>query len=285
MKYALVEKHGDKLSVSKACELLEARRQGFYEWQRRRVSQRSQRDRALIPKIANIFYESNRIYGARKICALLKREDLVAGRKRVRQLMRREGMIPVTFRKRLNTTDSKHDMGVFPNLLQQDFKVALPNNAWVSDFTYISTDEGWLYLCSVIDLFSRRVVGWAVSACIDRLLAIRAFQNAVGNRRPERGFIFHTDRGSQCASSDFRSAVVAAGGVQSMSRSSCPHDNACAESFFKALKVECLDRSRFETRNAAEIAISTYLLFYNRTRVHQSLDYLAPAHFEGLFSA
>lgn len=242
-------------------------------------------DSLLTVKIKNIFYESNRIYGARKVRALLRRMGFHVSRKRVRRLMRLEGLVPVTFRKRVNTTDSKHAMEVFPNLLKQDFRVALPNKAWVSDFTYIPTGEGWLYLCSIIDLFSRSVVGYAMSETIDRHLALAALDNAVKNRAPARGFIFHSDRGSQYASSDFRNAVSGYGGIQSMSQAGVPYDNACAETFFKTIKVECLHRLHFHTRAEAKSAVMRYILFYNRSRIHQSLAYLAPVEFEKAFSA
>jgi transposase InsO family protein len=281
----MVEKHGGALSVRKACDLVDARRQGYYEWKQRRDGKRERQDRVLTVKIKNVFYESNRIYGARKIRALLVPMGWRVSRKRIRRLMLSEGLIPVTLRKRVNTTDSKHDMGIFPNLLKQDFRVALPNKAWVSDFTYIPTDEGWLYLCSVIDLFNRGVVSWAVSSTIDRKLAIEAFENAVKNRKPGCGLIFHTDRGCQYASGDFRNAVASIEGIQSMSRSGTPYDNACAETFFKTIKLECLNRKHFETRKAAESAVMMYILFYNRVRIHQSMEYLTPAAFEEVYSA
>ncbi|MEN6470147.1 MAG: IS3 family transposase [Clostridiaceae bacterium] len=180
---------------------------------------------------------------------MLQRENIRTSRKRVRRLMRAEGLTPVTHRRRINTTDSKHDLAVFPNLLQQNFTVKAMNYAWVSDFTYIPTGEGWLYLCSVLDLYSRRVVGWAISKTIDRHLAISALENAIVNRKPRNEFIFHSDRGSQYASSDFRMAVAAHGGIQSMSACGCPYDNACAESFFKSLKVECVHHHHFASRH------------------------------------
>lgn len=281
----MIDKHVGSLSISKACELVDVRRQGYYEWRERRDGKRERQDRALTVKIKNIFYESDRIYGARKIRALLSLMGWFVSRKRVRRLMLIEGLVPVTLRRRVNTTDSKHDMGVFPNLLKQDFRVALPNKTWVSDFTYIPTDEGWLYLCSIIDLFNRGVVGWAVSGTIDRRLAITALENAVRNRKPGQGLVFHTDRGCQYASGDFRNAVAAIGGIQSMSRSGTPYDNACAETFFKTIKVECLNRMHFETRKAAEDAVMIYILFYNRKRIHQSLEYLTPVAFEEAYSA
>lgn len=281
----MIDKHVGKLSVRRACALVNVRRQGYYEWRNRLDGKRERQDRALTGKIKDVFYESNRIYGARKIRAILRTAGWKVSRKRVRRLMLIAGLVPVTFRRRVSTTDSKHSLGVFPNLLRQDFRVALPNKTWVSDFTYIPTDEGWLYLCGIIDLFSKRVVGWAVSQTIDRHLAITALENAVRNRKPERGMVFHSDRGCQYASSDFRNAVANIGGIQSMSRSGTPYDNACAETFFKTIKVECLDRQHFGTRKAAEDAVMIYILFYNRRRIHQSLGYLTPIDFEDMFAA
>jgi putative transposase len=192
------------------------------------------------------------------------------------------GLVPVTRRRIINTTDSKHDLAVFPNLLKQNFTADRINRIWVSDFTYIPTDEGWLYLCSILDICSRRVVGWAVSNTIDRHLAILALKRAIENRKPEPEFIFHTDRGCQYASSDFRNAVTSAGGIQSMSAKGNPYDNACAESFFKSLKVESISRQHFVTRELAEQAIARYMLFYNRRRIHAALDYVSPADYEDM---
>jgi len=259
---------------------LGVRRQGYYEWRKKDEKPREKQTKELKTEINNIFFESDRIYGARKILAKLKTKGIKTSRKRIRKLMREDGLVPVTYRRRINTTDSNHDLAVAPNLLKQQFDTTKKNIAWVSDFTYISTDEGWLYLCSVIDLYSRRVVGWAVSKSIDRHLAISALKAAVFNRSPMKGFIFHSDRGSQYASGDFRSALDEFGGIQSMSAKGNPYDNAPAESFFKSIKVECLSRRRFATREQATSAVAKYLLFYNRERIHQSLGYLSPVQFE-----
>ena len=256
------------------------RGQGYYEWRKRQDSIRTRQNRALTVKIKDIFYESNRIYGARKIRVLLRNQGFCVSRKRIRRLMTIAGLTPVTYRKRINTTDSKHNLAVFENLLKQNFHTMEPNKAWVSDFTYIRTDEGWLYLCTVIDLYHRGVVGWAVSSIIDRSLAISAFEQAVENRHPSPGFVFHSDRGCQYASSAFRKTVTRVGAIQSMSRKGTPYDNACAESFFKSIKVECLNRQHFGSRKAAEKAVMLYMLFYNRVRIHQSLGFLCPAQFE-----
>jgi putative transposase len=239
-------------------------------------------DRELTDRIKNIFFESDRIYGARKIGKELRKAGIETSRKRVRRLMDESGLVPVTRRRIVNTTDSKYDLAVFPNLLQQNFNANRINRVWVSDFTYIPTDEGWHYLCSVMDLCSRRIVGWAMSKNIDRHLAIAALNSSLYNRKPEPEFILHTDRGCQYASSDFRNAVAAANGIQSMSAKGNPYDNACAETFFKSLKVECIGRHRFATRQQAEQAVARYMLFYNRKRIHASLGYVAPADFEDM---
>jgi putative transposase len=279
VKYAVIGEKAGKISVTQACRLLNARRQGFYEWMRRHDTPRAQQDRLLTNQIKNIFYESKRIYGARKIQALLRKNWKVS-RKRIRRLMLCAGLVPNTYRRHVNTTDSRTTQMIFPNLLKQNFHVESLNRVWVSDMTYIPTDEGWLYLCSMLDLCSRRVVGWAVSKTIDRHLAISALNNAVKNRCPDKGLILHTDRGCQYASGDFRKAVADMGGIQSMSRAGNPYDNACAETFFKSLKMECLSYMHFDTRYKALRAVEEYLLFYNRVRIHATLGYLSPVDFE-----
>ena len=281
----MIEKAAGKLSVNRACKLMKVRRQGYYEYQERKGSPREVRDRMLTARIKDIFYESNRIYGARKIQEELRKGGDWISRKRIRRLMCIEGLVPVSWRRSVRTTVSDPKASPFPNLLKQDFRVALPNQTWVSDFTYVPTDEGWLYLCSFVDLFSRRVVGWETSDAIDRHLAIAAFHNAVENRHPGKHLVIHTDRGCQYTSWDFRREVAAIGGIQSMSRPGTPYDNACAETFFKTVKTEWMERFHFRTRQEARDAIAKYILFYNRVRIHQSLGYLTPVEFEKTFAA
>lgn len=281
MKYAWIDKHAvPGLSVRAMCRLLGVRRQGYYEHHKQVETQRQYRERMLTQHVKNVFYENRRIYGARRIVAELSRQGIHTDRKQVRRVMQQEGLVPVTCRRRVNTTNSNHQLAVFPNLLKSGISLEGINQVWVSDMTYIRTDEGWLYLCTVLDLFSRRVAGYAVSNRIDRHLAIAAFQNAQKNRRPGKGVIFHSDRGCQYASSDFRITVGNAGGIQSMSAPGNPYDNACAESFFKTLKVEWLEHRHFETRRQAAGAISEYLLYYNRKRLHSSIGYQSPVDYE-----
>lgn len=281
--YAMIEEHAGKLSVSKACELLGVRRQGVYERRHNDSSKREKMDQILQVKIQNIFFENHRIYGARKIRFLLRDSGISVSRRRVRRLMEKAGLVPVAYRRYRSTTNSRHGYPVFPNLLSGDFTASAANRVWVTDMTFIPTDEGWLYLCTILDIYSRRVVGWAVSSRIDRKLAIQALEQAVTQRNPQRGWILHSDRGSPYASDDFRRAVTNAQGLQSMSRSGNPYDNACAESFFHSLKGECLDSKLFQTREQASIAVADYLLFYNRIRIHASLGYRSPVDFEAQF--
>jgi len=199
--------------------------------------------------------------------------------------MREEGLVPLTYRRHVVTTDSRCSLNIYPDLLKQNFHVFAANKVWVSDITYVRTDERWLYLCSVIDLFARRPVGWAVSNHIDRHLAIAAFNKAIKNRSPKAGLIFHSDRGCQYASGDFRRAALAVGSLQSMSRPGCPYDNACAETFFKSIKMECLDNQHFSARSQAEAEIVRYMLFYTHKRIHETLGYLSPAEYERCYPA
>ncbi len=186
-------------------------------------------------------------------------------------------------RKRVMTTDSKHNLLIADNLLARNFNPKQPNKAWVLDTTYIATREGWLYLTTVMDLYSRRIVGRAVGDKIDAELAVTALRCALRSRKPAPGLIVHSDRGSQFASHAFRQALSQAKAQQSMSRKGDCWDNACAESFFHTIKTERLDSERiYPSRQAAKADITTYILYYNRTRLHSSLDYLSPCDFENL---
>ena len=188
--------------------------------------------------------------------------------------------------RRVVTTDSDHDQPIAPNLLQQDFSASAPNTRWVTDITYIHTQEGWLYLAAIMDLFSRRIVGWAMEATMDRSLVLKALAMAVGKRQPVPGLIHHSDRGSQYASQEYRLALAQDGMIPSMSRRACCYDNAAMESFWHSLKVELIHRHTYQTREEAKQAIFDCIeVFYNRTRQHSTIGYLSPVAFELQHSA
>lgn len=257
------------------------RRGGFYAHQARHHCSRRVYDRVLQTQIQNVFYESRCVYGARKIRALLSGRGYRCSRRRVRRLMESAGLVSVVSRRYRATTNSKHKLPVAKNLLSQRFTVEEPNRIWVSDITYIPTREGWLYLCVVLDLYARRVVSWSVSDRIDRHLATDALRKALESRKPLPGLIVHTDRGSVYCSRDFQNMLHEARALSSMSAPGTPYDNACAESFFRSLKVECIHLSSFATRSTATDRVRWYIeLFYNRVRPHASLGYLAPCQVE-----
>jgi transposase InsO family protein len=205
----------------------------------------------------------------------------VSAKKRVERLMRREGIVARKKRRFRRTTDSNHAHPIAPNVLERNFHVELPNTAWATDVTYVWTHEGWLYLAAILDLFSRRVVGWGASANNDRALAISALDRAIAARRPEPGLVHHSDRGSVYASIDYGDALSTLGALKSMSRKGDCWDNAVAESFFATIKGEMIDHEDYATRTAAIEAIADYIDgFYNPRRRHSAIDYMGPIEFE-----
>jgi putative transposase len=220
-------------------------------------------------------------YGSPRVHAELRARGLCVGKKRVERLMREQGLEARRKRRFRRTTDSNHTLPIAPNVLARQFETNAPNEAWVTDVTYIPTGEGWLYLAAILDLFSRRVVGFAMSEQNDRALALEALQRALRARRPAAGLLHHSDRGSPYASEGYRSALREGGIVPSMSRTGDCWDNAVAESFFATLKAELVDAMRYPTRDAAMASIGDYLKrFYNHARRHSHLGYLSPVEFE-----
>jgi transposase InsO family protein len=246
------------------------------------VAQRTRQDETLAAVVAAIYAENHGRYGSPRVqMELLRARGQRSGRKRIARLMRVQGLRARPRRRYRTTTDSRHGLPVAPNLLARRFAVAKPNTAWVTDMTYIWTPQGWLYLAVIIDLFSRRVVGWAMSERIDRKLALDALRMALAQRRPPPGLIHHSDRGSQYASDDYQQLLAAHGIRGSMSRRGDCWDNAVAESFFASLKLELVYQVQWPSRAAARTALFEYLeLFYNRRRRHSSLGYLSPAEYE-----
>lgn len=269
------------------CQVLGVSRSGFYAWARRAESARARADRELVDAIRDIHHKSRRTYGSPRIHAELRRRGKKCGRKRVARLMRENGIRAKTQRRfRVRTTDSNHSLPVAPNLIERDFTADAPDHLWVSDITYIPTGEGWLYLASIVDVFSRRVVGWAMEAHMRTSLVLAALQMALGNRQPGQGLVHHSDRGSQYASKVHREILAAHGIACSMSRAGDCYDNALKESFFHTLKVESVHGEDFATRADARAALFEYLeVFYNRQRLHSALGYMTPEEFEAAYHA
>ena len=281
MKFALIQAEKAHFPVAFMCRQLGVSRAGYYAWGKRPESRRAQEERALSVQVAAVHQESRRTYGAPRVQHELRRRGVRVAKKRVARLMRSQGLVARARRRYVCTTHSQHAQPVAPNVLQRDFSPPAPNATWATDITYVPTHEGWLYLAVVLDLFSRRVVGWASSDRIDRHLVLRALDMALAARRPPRGLVHHSDRGCQYACADYQAALRARGLVPSMSRKGNCWDNACVESFFSSLKTECVHRVRFATRNEARLALFDYLeVFYNRARLHSRLGYVSPAQYE-----
>ena len=263
------------------CRILKVSRSGFYAWRVRPESHRAKTDRELTGLIRRIHIDSDGVYGAAKITAELKEEGYQCGRHKVARLMRKAGLkgCPKLTFKVTTQRDPSHP--VADNLLEQDFTAAAPNQRWASDITYISTHQGWLFLAVVMDLYSRRIVGWSMHRWINRHLVIDALNMAIGQRRPEGKLIHHSDRGSQYTSDDFRDELDKHNIQCSMSARGNCYDNAVVESFFGLMKRERVNRTRYLTRDDAKADIFDYIeRFYNRKRRHGYLGNISPAAFE-----
>lgn len=281
MRYGFIRDHSQEFHVENACRVLKVSVSGYYAWLGRGPSERETEDARLIDRIRDIYESSDGVYGVRRIHRQLVSDGERCSRNRVARLMRECGLVARRRRKFRVTTDSKHNLPVAQNLLCREFFSSGPNQAWVSDITYVWTTEGWLYLAVVIDLHSRMVVGWSMKERLDRSLVLDALSMATGRRNPAPGLIHHSDRGSQYASYDYRNALDSHGMVCSMSRKGDCWDNAVAESFFGSLKTELVHQRRYRTRDEARRDIFEYIeVFYNRVRLHSSLGYLSPARFE-----
>jgi putative transposase len=274
-------------SVVKLCRHLGVSRAGYYEWKRRQPSRREIEDRRLLVQVEAIHRRKKRRYGSPRMHRELLARGEKVGRARVARLMRENGIRAQRKRPfRMMTTDSNHGLAIAPNLVERDFTAAAPDEVWVGDITYIKTEEGWLFLAVLLDLFSRRIVGYACSATITSTIAERALRNAIKSRRPSPGLIHHTDRGIQYASASYQQLLTENGFVASMSRKGNCLDNAVAESFFSTLKAELVASTTFATRASAARAVRDYIAnFYNDERLHSTLGYLSPKRFEELAAA
>jgi putative transposase len=267
------------------CRCLGVSRSGYYAWLARPEARRTIENREIVSRIRRAHEESQGRYGSPRIHKELAASGTHVGRHRVARLMRSAGVRGRKKRGYVRTTDSEHRYPVAGNLLARQFRPGAPNQVWAGDITYLATAEGWLYLAVVLDLYSRRVIGWAMSSRIDRHLALAALDMAKANR-PTTGVLHHSDRGRQYASDDYRASLVHAGMMCSMSRTGDCWDNAVVESFFATLKVELVDDAVFPSRAAARAAVFEYIeSFYNRRRRHSALGYLAPVEYEAKAAA
>ena len=281
MRFAFIATEKAHYPVALLCRTMQVSRSGFYAWKNRPQAARTLRDQSLGLEIAAIFAESHQRYGSPRVHAQLRAAGQRTARKRVARLMRVAGLRARERRRFRCTTDSNHGMAIRENLLARRFTVNAPNTSWATDITYLWTPEGWLYLAVMLDLFSRRVVGWSLSERLERRLALDALQMALQDRRPPQGLLHHSDRGSQYASHEYQALLAAHGIVSSMSRRANCWDNAVAESFFASLKMELVYRTRWHTKDEARSALFEYIeVFYNRRRRHSALGYLSPAEFE-----
>ena len=281
MKYVFMRAHHDQIKVSRMCRALEASRSGYYSWRRGKESKRSEENRAVLVEIQKVHEENREAYGAVKTWRELKAQGIECGRHRVARLRHQAGIEARRKRRFRITTQSRAGMIAAQNKLNRCFEVGAVDRAWVGDITFIATGSGWLYLAVLLDLYSRRVVGWAMSERIDQQLVLDALNMALGECQPKPGLIHHTDQGRQYSSTAYVEMLKRHGLVQSMSRRGNCYDNAVAESFFSSLKNELVNHCSFKTREQARTAVFEYIeVFYNRQRRHQSLDYVSPVDYE-----
>jgi len=289
VKYACIARHRGEFPVRLMCRVLGVSSSGFYAAQQRPPSARARRDEELRPHIHGAFARSRRRYGAPRIHVDLQEADERVGRKRVARLMREDGLVARSRRRWVQTTDSAHAGPIAPNRLDRQFavdQVAGPDQVWVSDLTYVPTRAGWLFLAVILDLATRRVVGWAMGATLEATLPLAALQMALTTRRPGAGLLHHSDRGSQYASTDYQALLTAHGLVASMSRKGNCWDNAVAESFFATLELELIQGADWVTRDEARREIFEFIeVWYNRQRRHSSLGYRSPAQYEAALAS
>jgi len=281
VKYAMIRSHEEQFRVRLMCRVLRVSSSGYYEWRDRTPSERAQRRTQLDAQVQLAFAAEKGRAGSPRLTRRLKAQGQGTGRHQVAQSLRRQGLRAKGARKYKATTNSKHSLPVAPNLLQQDFSADRPNQKWVSDITYIATDEGWLYLAVVLDLYSRLVVGWSMSERMTATLVCDALRMALFRRQRPRGVIVHSDRGSQYCSHEHRKLLDEHGLLCSMSAKGNCYDNAAMESWNHSLKVEAVHGERFGTREQAKAQVFDYIeVYYNRQRLHSLLGYFSPEAFE-----
>ena len=282
MRFRFIEDRRADYPVRIMCDVLDVSPAGYYAWRSRPESQRSSDNRDLLEDIQRVHRDNHGRYGSPRVHEELKAQGRGASRGRIERLMRHHGIRAIMARpRRAGTTDSRHDLPIAPNLLDRNFVADAPNRIWLADITYVETDQGWLYLAAILDLYSRRIVGWAMADHLRADLPLAALRMAISAQRPGAGLIHHSDRGVQYASSEYRNALQSAGFSASMSRKGDCYDNAPMESFFHTLKTELVHHTQYATRADATRDIFAYIEgFYNRTRRHSAIGYISPVEME-----
>jgi putative transposase len=281
MKFEFIRDNRPSFRVEKMCQVFGVTRSGYYAWRKRGKSQRQQENEQLTKTITDIFHGNHQRYGYPRVWFELRLRGVLVSKGRVARLMRSAGLRSRRVKKFKQTTNSKHSLPIAPNRLNKNFKVSEPDRVWVSDITYLWTWEGWLYLAVIIDLYSRQVVGWALSTRINKELVLAALNQAINRRNPINELIFHSDRGSQYASYQVCELLEKYKFIQSMSNKGDCYDNAVAESFFATLKLELVYPDFFRSRYEARLEIFEFIeIYYNRKRRHSFLNYQSPAAFE-----
>jgi transposase InsO family protein len=281
MRFKLIDAAKKDFPVQRLCQVLDVSPSGYFAWKNRPASRRQREDLVLLAHVRSAFSLSHETYGSPRMTHELREQGLETGRRRVARLMRENGLRARQPRRFRRKTDSQHAFPVAPNRLDQDFTAAAPDEKWGVDLSYIWTREGWLYLAVVIDLYARRVVGWAAGDRLHKELALTALRRALVMRRPAAGLLHHSDRGSQYCSNAYQAELRLHGIVVSMSGKGNCYDNAMVETFFKTLKSELVWRTVFQTRAEATEALARYIDgFYNPRRRHSALGFVSPAQFE-----
>jgi putative transposase len=282
MRFRFIEDRRTDYPVRILCDVLGVSPAGYYAWRARPESRRSAANRDLVDDIKRVHRDAYGRYGSPRIHIELKAQGRGVSRGRIERLMRRHGIRAIMARpRRVRTTDSRHDLPIAPNLLDRNFVAPAPNSVWLADITYVETEQGWLYLATVMDLYSRRIVGWAMADHLRTELPLAALRMAIAAKQPGPGLIHHSDRGVQYASADYRKAIQSAGFQVSMSRKADCYDNAPMESFFHTIKTELVHHRKYATRQEATRDIFAYIEgFYNRTRRHSAIGYISPIEME-----
>ena len=284
MRFQFIENHRDALPVTRMCKALNVSPSGFYAWRSRPVSAREMANRELVKKIEAVYYDSYETYGSPRVYHELKAQDVACSENRVARLMRLRGLRAKQVRRYRATTKRNKRHPVAPNVLKRDFRADRPDHKWLTDITYIPTQEGWLYLAVILDLYHRGIVGWAMSERMTSALTISALKMAIRERRPGGGLIHHSDQGSQYTDGTYQALLRDHGIQASMNGVGTWYDNAPMESFFGTLKSELVHHRVYHTRDEARPDLFFYIeAFYNRRRQHSSLDYLSPEAYEQLY--